>query len=820
MRSRVHAGAVAALALSFFLPAPAWPQATPGPVFRAGTELVRLDVRITDQEGRPIPDLRPDDIEIEDRGRRLPVRLFQHVGRPGLLAASLAEKVGGEVSTNVGAPRGQVYVLIFDQLHITPGREQRARMAAERFVREYLQAGDRVALYGLPGPGPALSFTLDLERVGDALRAVRGRAVSGGRGGATAGGMRLYEAFQIVRGDDNTAQRVAARVVNDPAYSGLVSTGVAAADGLNATQTILREEASRVVAEADMESRTFLSLLSDVMRTLRSIEGRKAVVVFSEGFFIDNVHQDLEAVASAAADSYSVVYGVDLNALLPGPEEERPDATASLSEVSERREPLSALAIETDGRLIANATNLEQVLANIAAEASEYYLIGFEPASGEDREGAYRRVTVKVRRPGAIVKARTGYAVPAEANPATRRRTIDQALASPFPMTSLPIEYTTYVLRGAQPGAHRVVASVTVRLPAGGDAHQLADLVFVVRDAHSGRNVASGTEQLRMPDPGLVGRRDLAPVAYRVQFDLAAGEYLMRVVAREPGGLVGAADRRFRVRPLWEDRVAVSDLVLAPGDGKRIDPPTRAAARPSEGLTAYLELYPAAADPNPHVSVEVVGKDGKEIVARAAATVAQRSTGGTYVATTRLPLVGLAPGDYFVRARVTSAASSPAIAERGFHVLPADSASADPSMTFDLPAFLGAETMQRVRVNLESRGEESATLRDAVAALENGDHSRARTLLDELTLRHRDDPWPAFFLGAAEAALGRDRQAVSAWRLATALDPTLLPAHVQLADAYLRLEQPQLARQVLQAAVTANPESRELRTKLDQIEGR
>ena len=69
------------------------------------------------------------------------------------------------MSTNQGAPSGRLYVLVFDQAHITAGNEQRARMAAEQFVRARIRPGDRVALYGFPGPGRQVGFTSDIGRV-------------------------------------------------------------------------------------------------------------------------------------------------------------------------------------------------------------------------------------------------------------------------------------------------------------------------------------------------------------------------------------------------------------------------------------------------------------------------------------------------------------------------------------------------------------------------------------------------------------------------------------------------------------------------------
>src|SRR5919201_3690610 len=130
------------------------------PTFKAGVELVRLDVRVIDEQGRPVRDLKPDEVEIVEGGEARPVVLFQHVEEPAESYADVTSRtVAGETSTNQGAARGHVYVLVFDQQHLSPGAEQRSRQAVERFLRTRVRRGDRVALYALPGPGPQIGFT-------------------------------------------------------------------------------------------------------------------------------------------------------------------------------------------------------------------------------------------------------------------------------------------------------------------------------------------------------------------------------------------------------------------------------------------------------------------------------------------------------------------------------------------------------------------------------------------------------------------------------------------------------------------------------------
>ena len=76
----------------------------------------------------------------------------------------------------------------------------------------------------------------------------------------------------------------------------------------------------------------------------------------------------------------------------------------------------------------------------------------------------------------------------------------------------------------------------------------------------------------------------------------------------------------------------------------------------------------------------------------------------------------------------------------------------------------------------------------------------------------------AFFLGWAQDGAGDSRAALSAWRTAAHLDPSLVSAHLALADGYLKLTQPALAAQALRAGLAAIPSSIELQTRLQQLE--
>ena len=55
------------------------PQSPPQPTFRAGVNVIRVDVIVNDDKGNPVTDLTREDFEIVEDGRPQAIDLFRHV---------------------------------------------------------------------------------------------------------------------------------------------------------------------------------------------------------------------------------------------------------------------------------------------------------------------------------------------------------------------------------------------------------------------------------------------------------------------------------------------------------------------------------------------------------------------------------------------------------------------------------------------------------------------------------------------------------------------------------------------------------------------
>jgi VWFA-related protein len=840
------------------------------PTFRSGTDIVRLDVRVVDNAGRPITDLRQDEIEIVEEGQPRPTVYFQRVSEPAeLFVDQAARAVTAEVSSNEAFPRGHLYLLVFDQTHITTGNEQRARLAAEQFVRRHVRPSDRVALFAIPGPGPQVGFTADRTRLLDELARVRGTYQ---RVATTPfGNLPVYDAHRIAQGDDrlinDTMERLAKEGGGDVLGVSTATTttrgGAIGGEDPAIARRLLIENAQTIVKQTDAESRQLLQRLADVIRGLGDIEGRKTVVYFSEGFFQDNLSQELEDVAAAAAQTYSVFYALDLNSRMLAINEASPASSPLGSEVQARLAPLGSLAVETAGELIIDAsTRVDDALTRIATEAQDYYLVGFEPsAAALAKRGEYRRVKVRVTRPGARVSSRTGYALRSNAVTADRQRAISAVLGAPFVQQGLKLDYTTYLMKADVPGQQRVIVSLSAQLPVRSRDGETADVVFVARDVRDGRVVASGSDSLPLPAAPAAG--STAGIGtWRVQFSVPAGNYLMRAVVREPGGLAGSADRRIEVRALDTPDIAVSDLILG---SSATAIPVRATAHVEDGLSGVIESYARAANQLQDLSLTVSVRtiDGTQAFATYTSPLpAPVADGRGFIirAPFQVPLSGVTPGAYVAYATVTSREGVLAERTRFVDVVPGTSgltrerpATAPPApapvvapsaiVEGQLGQALVAELLELSRETSLSgaaddavRGQwervEAATrttpadapafvgasLR-ALARFVREDYKGATEAWDEARTAEPQHALTLFFLGWAQDRSGDTIAALTSWRGAAHIDPLMTSAHLALADGYLKLKQPALARQALRAGLDAIPNSPELLTRLREIEG-
>jgi hypothetical protein len=349
--------------------------------------------------------------------------------------------------------------------------------------------------------------------------------------------------------------------------------------------------------------------------------------------------------------------------------------------------------------------------------------------------------------------------------------------------------------------------------------------------------------------------------------DLPPGVYMMRVVVREPGGLLGSTDRRFQVRALNGPGVQAGDLILGSSDVRGL--PVRPAVYASEAIDGVFETYARTAGSltSLNVLVELLpfGKPTALTSGRAdLGDVKTTTAGASRSARVTIPIQDVPPGEYLVRATVRSGAEQVAELLREVTVLAgarpappppaaaeaAERASPAAALQDVAPgAVLGGDIVRRYVEDLAARAAgqpleraaaqaKLARWADVEAAVPAGLRSPDAQALIGLSRFGRRDfagaatAWQAaadadatnaraaFLLGWAQAAAGNDRAAVSAWRAAIIADTGMVPAYLAAIDAYLRLGQPDLALQIARSGAQALPASAELRDRVARLERR
>src|SRR4029450_407650 len=112
----------------------------PRPVFRTGTDLVRVDVVVLDRHGEPVTNLTANDFELQEDGALQEIRSFAYVksdGRPDADGElSLPIRSRSHAATEAAKDKVRVFLIFWDEYHIGQMvSASRARAALMRFVR-------------------------------------------------------------------------------------------------------------------------------------------------------------------------------------------------------------------------------------------------------------------------------------------------------------------------------------------------------------------------------------------------------------------------------------------------------------------------------------------------------------------------------------------------------------------------------------------------------------------------------------------------------------------------------------------------------------
>ncbi len=178
----------------------------------------------------------------------------------------------------------------------------------------------------------------------------------------------------------------------------------------------VRGKAAELSGETQAMTNLTIQALAGLFNGLARIEGRKAVVLMSEGFIAEESWPFVREAVGLAARANTHLYTIDARGLdthgmaehLSGADPGANDAVSRmLNQLDEGADAMNSLAVDTGGFVVRNTNILDAAVGRIVDDASHYYVLGYRPEAAAD--GKFRKISVKVKRQGVSVRARSGY---------------------------------------------------------------------------------------------------------------------------------------------------------------------------------------------------------------------------------------------------------------------------------------------------------------------------------------------------------------------------------------------------------------------------
>ncbi|HEX5215073.1 MAG TPA: VWA domain-containing protein [Vicinamibacterales bacterium] len=610
------------------------------PVFRAGVDLVALDVTVVDRNGAPVKGLTADAFTVRIDGQPRAVRTLDYVeyGAGAGPTSSGAQSSNTDVGATRASQGGRVVVILFDDLSLKPGAAEGLTIAAER-VLTTLDDDDLVGLTTASGQGPVVSPTRDRAAI---IAGLRSKMLIGSN-------LDLAAPFFITvkEGIDVWEDR-------RDALASLVNRECQPPVDRSSCLEQVRIAARRVATWAFRRTEMQLDAMKQTIEAMARAPKPRVVIALSTGLalganrsFTDELKPITQAAAGAEVQFYALVEAGEITDITMSGQplvsgrfglNDRPSATRTESDYL--RSGIQTVATAAGGEAFNVIGQAERFFRRIYSETSGVYRLGVEsgPIKADQR---FLDIKVTTTRSGATVRAHRHALVPGGA---ATSEPIEQQLRDRLAQGGIafgvPIALATAV-RGGRDGAVRI--AVYAQIPASTSGPLTA--MFGLVDA-KGAMVESGRRELSASTTG----------DYRVTFDapVAAGGYRLRFVVADATGNIGAVQHDVNATLTRFDRVQLSDVILTSvgADGASRFLALDALPAGAVSLRAAVELYldaPATAE-GLTVRLALLRADTTAMVATR--DIVPTGADGTLAAVATLPVATLEPAPYIVQVTI------------------------------------------------------------------------------------------------------------------------------------------------------------------------
>src|SRR5581483_7572212 len=369
-----------------------------GFVLKSNAELVLTNVVARDAKtGEVVRGLQQSDFKIFENGKEQQIATFdfQSVDMATPLNEATVSGLAAGPSTNgskavvVAKPEDlrnhRLIVMFFDLTSMQPEDLDRCVEAAKAFLKTKMQAADLVALVSL---GDTLKVDQDFTADKDAL--IREVGVYNGTEG---------QGFaQGANANSNQAEDTTGYTPDESEYN-------------------------------DVNTDRELFALKAISQSLAKISEKKSLLYFSGGISRDGIENQasLRSAINAAVRANLAIYSVDtrgLQAVLPLGDASTGSTRGSggfngaalrnnMNQNFDTQEVMATLSTETGGKAFLDSNDFAPAFAQVQKDTSAYYAVGFH-STNPARDGKYRKLIIKINRPGIKLDYRPGYYAPAD----------------------------------------------------------------------------------------------------------------------------------------------------------------------------------------------------------------------------------------------------------------------------------------------------------------------------------------------------------------------------------------------------------------------
>jgi VWFA-related protein len=415
---------------------------TARPRFRAGTNLVTIDAYVS-KDGSPVTDLRADEVEVLEDGRPQKIEDFRLVQRrkPDTTAATSSDpSVSRAALTD---PDARVFAIFIDTWHISFDGSSRGAAPVSALLNDVIGADD---LVGWTTPDltarsmPLTRRTAGIERV--------------------LGQYKHWNERDKVSTDPREAEIMACYPDDPVAFPQFAGVAKELIERRRERKTMLALAELVTHLGTLRDDRKFVLLLTEGWVRFRpsarltgqlvglrngepvstpvptqtpvrvGTDGRLTTEAADGSRGFDSCERErvilgtldhsrtLEDLAQRANRENVSFYIVDPRGGVPfddaiGPL--RPAIPpADRVRLASRQEGLRELSVQTDGVALLNTGYTREGVARVMADLNSYYLMSYYSTNAK-MDGRFRKIAVRVKRPGVEVRARPGYLAPTEA---------------------------------------------------------------------------------------------------------------------------------------------------------------------------------------------------------------------------------------------------------------------------------------------------------------------------------------------------------------------------------------------------------------------